>query len=119
MSLDKNLVVVLDVPSTALNSAVTVTAPDVAVVGVKSIYVPLVVFTVVTPVSTAAQTLSLLKNLPLVSVPFAALRSIVPTDTAPVAAVLTVVADIYVPLTFVKDSTPEPEPSISIHADPL
>jgi uncharacterized membrane protein YdbT with pleckstrin-like domain len=49
LSLDKNLVAVLDVPSTALKSAVTTTAPDVAAVGVKSIYVPSVVSTVVTP----------------------------------------------------------------------
>ena len=46
-------------------------------------------------------------------------RSIVPIVTAPVADVLAVVADIKVPLAFVKLVTPEPVPSISIHADPL
>ena len=60
LSLDKNLVAVLDVPSTALKSAVTTTAPAVAVVGVKSIYVPSVVSTVVTPTETN-ETISLIR----------------------------------------------------------
>ena len=51
LSLLKNFVLVSDEPSCALKSAVTVTGP-VAVVGlagVKSIYVPSVVVTLVTP----------------------------------------------------------------------
>ena len=45
MSLLKNLVEVSDVPSTAFKSAVTVTGPVVAELGVKLTYVPLVVTT--------------------------------------------------------------------------
>ena len=45
MSLLKNLVAVSDVPSTADKSAVTVTAPVVAELGVKLMYVPSVVST--------------------------------------------------------------------------
>ena len=65
-----------------------------------------------------AQALSPLKNLVLSGEPLAE-RSIVPIVTAPVALVLAVVADIKVPLAFVKLVTPEPVPSISIHAAPL
>ena len=45
LSLLKNLVLVSEVPSTADKSAVTVTAPVVAELGVKLMYVPSVVFT--------------------------------------------------------------------------
>ena len=45
LSLLKNLVVVVDVPSTADKSALTVTAAVEAVVGVKLMYVPFVVTT--------------------------------------------------------------------------
>ena len=48
LSLLKNLVAVLEVPSIALKSAVTTTAPVVALLGVKFIYVPSVVFTLLT-----------------------------------------------------------------------
>ena len=49
LSLLKNLVLVSEVPSCALRSAVTVTAPVVAALGVKSIKVPSVVVKLVTP----------------------------------------------------------------------
>jgi len=107
LSLLKNLVVESEVPSMAERSiAPTVTAPSEAVFTVPAeTYVPLAFVNEVTPESTIDQTLSLLKNLVLVSTPSIAERSTVPTVTAPVAAVLAVVAETYVPFAFVKEST--------------
>ena len=103
-------VVLFAVPP-ALKSAVTVTAPSDAVVGVKSINEPSVVVILTTPGSVYIGTshlLSILKNL-VVSIavaPGTADKSIIPTVTLPAAVVFSVAADTYVPLALVKVSTP-------------
>ncbi len=103
-------VVLIPVPpvKSTLNPSVISTAVPLSASKLHEVYCP----------AGTAHTLSPLKNLVLSGDPLAE-RSIVPIVTAPVADVLAVVADIKVPLAFVKLVTPEPVPSISIHADPL